>query len=146
MHLHDKYIEAGQKIADLYHSNVTRDYKNQPSLTEFVSISVSISVYMSAPMSGPSGPWPLPGNPFPTGTPAHKAYTTCVTLENSFPLANLSGPSTLVCARLLGYLILHAPTPGGQTCIVNEINSCNNDEKLHGLAQFYVNYFLRVCE
>ena len=101
---------------------------------------------MSAPTSGPSGPRPLPGNPFPTGTPAHKAYTTCVTLENSFPLANLSGPSTLVCARLLGYLILHAPTPGGQTCIVNEINSCNNDEKLHGLAQFYVNYFLRVCE
>ena len=63
MHLHDKYIEAGQKIADLYRSNVTRDYKNQPSLREFVSISVS----MSALMSGLSGPRPLPGNPFPTG-------------------------------------------------------------------------------
>ena len=132
-----------QKIADHYHSNVTRDYKSQPSLMEFVSI----TVYMSAPMSGPSGLQPLHSNPFPTGMLAHKAYTTCIMLENSFPLANLSGPLTLVCSRLLGYLILHAPTPGGQMCIMNEINSCDDDEeKLHRLAQFYVNYFLHVCE
>jgi hypothetical protein len=91
---------------------------------------------------------PLPDNSYPTGSPAHQAYATCKLLENSFPLLNQNfGPSTSVCARLLGYLIIHAPTPGGHINITNEINSCNEDgEKLHILAQFYINHFLRVCE
>ena len=94
-----------------------------------------------------SMPQPLPNNPFPAGTPARQAYTTCLTLEASFPLVNWSGPPTVVCARLLGYLIVHAPTIHGRTDVANEINSCNNDEeKLHVLAQFYINHFLRVCE
>jgi hypothetical protein len=94
-----------------------------------------------------SMPQPLPNNPFPAGTQASQAYTTCLTLEAGFPQVNWSGPPTVVCARLLGYLIIHAPTVSGRTDVANEINSCNNDEeKLHMLAQFYINHFLRVCE
>jgi len=90
-------------------------------------------------------PQPLPNNPFPAGTPAHQAYTTCQTMEAGFPLVNWSGPPTSVCARLLGYLTIHAPTVSGRTDVTNEINCCNNDEeKLHTLAQFYINHFLRV--
>src|ERR1700691_4372437 len=35
-------------------------------------------------------PQPLPNNPFPAGTPAHQAYTTCQTLEAGVPLVNRS--------------------------------------------------------
>ena len=90
---------------------------------------------------------PLPNNPYTTRTPAHWAYATFITLENNFPLVNWLGPPTIVCARLLGYLIIHTPSAGGHTCITNEINSCNNDkQKLHLLAQFYINNFLSICE
>ena len=62
-----------------------------------------------------------------------------------FPLVNWWGPPTSVCARLLGYLIIYSPTAVGRTVVTNEINSCNNDEeKLHKLAQFYINHFLRA--
>ena len=92
-------------------------------------------------------PQPLPNNPFPAGTQARQAYTSCLTLEAGFPLVNWSGPPTAVCARLLGYLIIYAPTFSGRTDVTNEINSCKNDEeKLHMLAHFYINHFLRVCE
>lgn len=90
---------------------------------------------------------PLPGNPYATRMLAQKAYTSCILLESSFLLVNWSGPLTLVSARLLGYLIIHAPTHSGHTYIMNEINSCNdNQEKLQTLAQFYINNFLHVCE
>ena len=91
---------------------------------------------------------PLPtNNPYAPGMPVHQAYATCVALETDFPLANYSGPPTPVCARLLGYLIIHAPTQRGHVSITNEINSCNgNKMRLHELALFYVNHFLRFCE
>ena len=111
----------------------------------FVSIS-PVRIYMSAPQYM-SALQPLPNNPYATGTPAHQAYTTCITLQNDFSLVNWLGPPMLVCVRLLGYLIIHAPTPVGHMCIKNEINSCNDDkEKLHILAQFYINNFLHICE
>lgn len=90
---------------------------------------------------------PLPNNTHPPGTPSHQAYATCLTLEAGFPLVNWSGPPTSVCARLLGYLMIYSPTAAGRTIVTNEINSCDNDEeKLHKLAQFYINHFLRACE
>lgn len=72
--------------------------------------------------------------PLPT---ACQAYTTSLMLEASFLLVNWSSPLTVVyCARLLGYLIIHAPTVSGHMDVTNEINSCNKDEeKLHMLAQ-----------
>jgi hypothetical protein len=91
-------------------------------------------------------PQALPNNPYPAGTPPHQAYATCLALQASFPLLNWESPSTQVCARLLGYMIIHSPTDDGRVNIVNEINSCSNDEELHNLAKFYIDNFLRVCE
>jgi hypothetical protein len=43
--------------------------------------------------------------------------------------------------------MIYSPTAAGRTIVTNEINSCDNDEeKLHKLAQFYINHFLRACE
>ena len=91
-------------------------------------------------------PVPLPNNPYDAGTPTHQAYETCRTLEAGPTPANWCGPPTVVCARLLGYIIIHAPTEEGRTNITNEINSCNDDNMtLHRLAKFYVGHFLRPC-
>ena len=84
-------------------------------------------------------PEPLPINPYEAGTPTHQAYATCERMEVGFPLPNWSGPPTIACARLLGYMIVHSPTDDGRTNITNEINSCNSNElALHKLAKFYV--------
>jgi hypothetical protein len=91
-------------------------------------------------------PQPLPNNPYATGTPTHQAYATCVTLEAGRAPADWTGPPTEVCARLLGYMIIHSPTDDGRTNITNEINSCNADGMaLHKLAKFYVDHYLRPC-
>src|ERR1700735_2285586 len=117
------------------------------SINEQLSISSLPAIPCTVLSCKANMPQPLPNNPFPAGTPAHQAYTTCQTLEAGVPLVNWSGPPTSVRARLLGYLIIHAPTVAGHTDVTNEINSCNNDEeKLHTLAQFYINHFLRICE
>ncbi|KAI0246066.1 hypothetical protein BJV78DRAFT_1135986, partial [Lactifluus subvellereus] len=49
----------------------------------------------------------------------------------------------LVCARVLGYLIRHAPTDHGRTNISNEVMDCEDDNKLVELAQLYINNFIR---
>ena len=93
-------------------------------------------------------PEPLPINPYEAGTPTHQAYyATCERMEVGFPLPNWSGPPTVACARLLGYMIVHSPTDDGRTNITNEINSCNGNElALHKLAKFYVDHYLRPCK
>jgi hypothetical protein len=90
-------------------------------------------------------PEPLPNNPYAAGTPTHQAYETCRALEVGPAPANWYGPPTVVCGRLLGYIIIHAPTEEGRTNITNEINSCENNMSLHKLAKFYVDHFLRPC-
>jgi hypothetical protein len=52
----------------------------------------------------------------------------------------------LVCAQLLGYMVLHAPSPSGRNNIAQEIVSCGNDVKFCHLAKYYVDHFLRCCE
>jgi hypothetical protein len=95
-------------------------------------------------------PIPLPPNPYAVGTPSHTAYSTCLAFQAQAPHLQVpwaATPTPLVCARLLGYMIIYSPTPQGRTNICNEINSCNGDrDTFHNLAKFYVDHYLRPCK
>lgn len=94
-------------------------------------------------------PQPLPPNPYNTGQQAvlHAAYKRCVILQNSHSEVVQCGRlSVLICARLLGYMILEAPTDEGRTEFVSEIVRCVNDVDLQKLAEVYKNHLLRLCK
>jgi hypothetical protein len=56
-------------------------------------------------------------------------------------------PPALVCARILGYLIIHAPSVAGRYLVANEVISCNYDvERLAALGRMYYLHYIRVCE
>ncbi|KAF8576970.1 hypothetical protein K439DRAFT_591408 [Ramaria rubella] len=56
-----------------------------------------------------------------------------------------SGPSSLVCAKLLGYMIIHSLTAEGHMNIAKEINSFSKGvAQLYQLAKFYIDRYLRV--
>ena len=96
-------------------------------------------------------PQPLPANQYNINTHPreHNAYAKCVAYESN-TLAGLHpvppGVSPLVCARLLGYMILYAPTDIGRENISNEVMSCPNEEYLADMAKLYIQIFLRCCE
>ena len=54
--------------------------------------------------------------------------------------------SERIAARLLGYLLIHAPTPHGRDVLAREITSCTDDAALFELAKLYLNHFIRCCE
>ncbi|KAF8575890.1 hypothetical protein K439DRAFT_1368763 [Ramaria rubella] len=97
---------------------------------------------------GRTPPQPLPVNPYAAGSQTHKAYEKCLELEENAantPTPWKSGPSSLVCARLLGYMIIHSPTAEGHMNIAKEINSCSKGvAQLYQLAKFYIDRYLRV--
>ncbi|KAF8964874.1 hypothetical protein BDZ97DRAFT_1904240 [Flammula alnicola] len=92
-------------------------------------------------------PQPLPPNPYNTGQQAvlHAAYKRCVILQNShLEVVQCGRLSVLICARLLGYMILEAPIDEGRTEFVSEIVRCVNDVDLQKLAEVYKNHLLRL--
>jgi len=94
-------------------------------------------------------PEPLPPNPYNTGQQAvlHAAYKRCVVLQNNhLEVVQCGHLSVLICARLLGYMILEAPTDEGRTEFVSEIVRCVNDVDLQKLAEVYKNHLLRLCK
>jgi hypothetical protein len=93
-------------------------------------------------------PQPLPANPYLPGTLYSDAYTECVRMEAwaiNRPAPD-HGPSVLVCARLLGYMIIHAPIHEGRDNISNEIASCHNFREIGMVACKYIDHFVRCCE
>jgi hypothetical protein len=99
----------------------------------------------------PSTPLLSP-NPYVFGTAIlHTAYATCLVFQTHAPHLHVpwaATPTPLVCARLLGYMIIHSPTPQGCANICTEINSCGGDrDKFYNLAKFYVDRYLgRSCK
>ncbi|KAF8573903.1 hypothetical protein K439DRAFT_1399426 [Ramaria rubella] len=95
-----------------------------------------------------STPQPLPVNPYTAGSQEHQAYTICLALQENaanIPTPWKSGPSSLVCSRLLGYMIIHSPTEQGRMNITKEIKSCSKGAaQLYQLAKFYIDRYLRV--
>ncbi|GBE87626.1 hypothetical protein SCP_1103030 [Sparassis crispa] len=96
---------------------------------------------------------PLPPNPY-TG-PEEAAYNTCRYLESLLDWSEVvadqvrtSKRTPQLCGRLLGYMMLEAPTPQGRLNVAREIQTCvsasNTQDLLAALAQFYEDHFIRV--
>ncbi|KIO21020.1 hypothetical protein M407DRAFT_219453 [Tulasnella calospora MUT 4182] len=49
-----------------------------------------------------------------------------------------------MCGRILGYMMLEAPSSDGCDNVQKEIDSCETGEALRDLARFYATYFLRL--
>lgn len=89
---------------------------------------------------------PLPANEFDSKTSQFSAYARCESLEERAHNLKRDGLPPLVCARILGYMLLHAPTDEGRDKVVTEIMSYAGDSDLMDLAQSYSNNFIRCCE
>lgn len=69
------------------------------------------------------------------------AYKFCLELEKS------TVAKTVMHARVLGYLILHAPNHAAEAEIAKSIVSCaGNIEKLDELGESFVKWFINVCK
>lgn len=88
----------------------------------------------------------LPPNTFPAGTQKFTAYARCMQLEERASELQSDGPSPLVCARVLGYMLKYAPTQHGLVNTAAAINDCPGHSELTRLAEFYFNTFIRCCE
>jgi hypothetical protein len=75
---------------------------------------------------------------------ALSAYNVCLHLEE---IAEAKTGKELIQARVLGYLIICAPSTTAVSELVNVIESCNNDpDKLFGLGKCFINYYIRPCK
>lgn len=76
------------------------------------------------------------------------AYATCLAYENA--AVGMVAPdhwTDIIAARVLGYLVIHAPIDSGRDNICREINDCHhNHQKLNLLATLYRDCFVRCCE
>ncbi|KZP22999.1 hypothetical protein FIBSPDRAFT_823867 [Athelia psychrophila] len=89
----------------------------------------------------------LPLNPYRINTPSreHNAYATCLAYEAEAIAGShsvISGIQPVTLARVLGYLILHAPTELGRANISNDVTSCGTRENLADMARLYVTTFI----
>ncbi|GBE84642.1 hypothetical protein SCP_0606210 [Sparassis crispa] len=96
---------------------------------------------------------PLPPNPY--SGPEEAAYNTCRHLERLLDWSEVvsdevrtSKRTPQLCGRLLGYMMLEAPTPEGRLNVAREIQTCTSasdtQDRLAALAQFYEHHFIRV--
>jgi hypothetical protein len=91
---------------------------------------------------------PLPPNLLVTllsDSALNYAYNRCLTLEAQADM-HQSKPPPLICARLLGYMLIHAPNNTGRHNVASDVGDCMDDAKLLELAQLYFFHFVRLCE
>lgn len=95
-------------------------------------------------------PEPESGQPLPPEKDAKldhlpnalSAYRICRTLES-----NATSDQDRIYARILGYLILHAPTPLALAEVIRVIHSCGQDENnLSNLGKCFFNWYIRPCK
>ncbi|KIO24422.1 hypothetical protein M407DRAFT_26133 [Tulasnella calospora MUT 4182] len=93
-------------------------------------------------------PQPLPENPHTPGSLQFHAYERCLELERSADNANHEGSSPRfspqMCGRILGYMMLEAPSSIGCENVRKEIERCQAEEDLRNLARFYAEFFIRL--
>ncbi|OCH93075.1 hypothetical protein OBBRIDRAFT_802192 [Obba rivulosa] len=92
-------------------------------------------------------PQPLPENPF-NAILEHaefQAYGRCRELEATCSTVAPPRPGVTekVAARILGYMLIHAPSPTGRTAIANDINGCKTKDDLHTLGNMFKDFILR---
>ena len=90
-------------------------------------------------------PVPLPKNPFPVDTNPCKAYAICLKFERRASNSGQNSPSPLVCARVLGYMLIHAPVETGRDHMAGAILECANDDALRMLGEFYYVHIISLC-
>jgi hypothetical protein len=70
------------------------------------------------------------------------AYNVCIDFER-----NPSTDQSRIRARVLGYLIIHAPSLAAVHEVALVIHSCSHDfQKLFDLGDIFINYFVRICK
>ncbi|KAL6302408.1 hypothetical protein BKA93DRAFT_736934 [Sparassis latifolia] len=95
---------------------------------------------------------PLPPNKY-SGL-EEDAYNTCLYLERLLDWGEeisdevrTSKRTPQLCGRLLGYMMLEAPTPEGRLNVAKEIQTCasasDTQDRLAGITQFYDHHFIR---
>ncbi|KAK0444206.1 uncharacterized protein EV420DRAFT_1768324 [Desarmillaria tabescens] len=90
----------------------------------------------------------LPPKPFSAADlpEVHAAFNLCLSLEARAPLVPLphrNHPAVVVCARVLGFTLIEAPSDDGRDHMANSINSGNNDKTLLALGKNYIERLLR---
>jgi hypothetical protein len=72
---------------------------------------------------------------------ALSAYNVCLDFQSKAP------DDDVIRARVLGYLILNAPSATAQHEVVKVIHSCKHDFRtLSELGETFINYFIRPCK
>jgi hypothetical protein len=72
---------------------------------------------------------------------ALSAYNVCLDFQSKAP------DDDVIRARVLGYLILNAPSATAQHEVVKVIHSCRHDFRtLSDLGETFINYFIRPCK
>ncbi|PBK78541.1 hypothetical protein ARMSODRAFT_1078079 [Armillaria solidipes] len=98
----------------------------------------------------PHGPAPLPANAPQNFAPQqHTAYAVAQAVESLSqwsPVTVSTGSMTpQMAGRLLGYMLLEAPTAEGRDNVTFEIASCSGDEtRLKQLAQLYAKVYIQT--
>ena len=115
---------------------------------------------LSSTLKSNSHPLPV-NNPFNHELPEHMAaYERCLQVEALDQWSLLATDlqwdeseemmlemSPQFSARVLGFGMIHAPSPEGKRRLANEINGCGDDlEMFTGLAYLYVFGLIRICE
>ncbi|GBE87978.1 hypothetical protein SCP_1202040 [Sparassis crispa] len=99
----------------------------------------------------------MPGEPLPPNKYSgleEDAYNTCLYLERLLDWSEeisdevrTSKRTPQLCGRLLGYMMLEAPTPEGRLNVAKEIQTCasasDTQDRLAGITQFYDHHFIR---
>ena len=67
------------------------------------------------------------------------AYELCLETERKCT------QSQLVYVRILGYLLLNAPSSTAQGCVVNDIIACTGQSDRLKLGETYMNQLIRPC-
>jgi len=53
----------------------------------------------------------------------------------------------LTCARVLGFLLLEAPSVHARHSVINEVNSCQGDNgRLFQLGEMFLEHYICLCE
>ncbi|KAK0199866.1 hypothetical protein DFS33DRAFT_1365519 [Desarmillaria ectypa] len=93
----------------------------------------------------------LPPNPFSAADvpQVHAAFNLCLSLEsralqNLVPLPDPKHPTVVVCARVLGFTLMEAPSDLGRDHMAESINNGNTDDTLLALGKYYIQRLLRV--
>lgn len=86
-----------------------------------------------------SSPVPLPplANLFEGDEAARQAYRRLLPLENQQEFEML--------IRILGQMLIQAPSVAGRTYVADSINRCTTDQEIIQLGEFHLNHFIKYC-